>query len=46
MSWYNIAPMAMGQTALEGLIMAKMQTTPRICAIQCGMWLCAVWEQS
>jgi len=30
-------PVAMGQTAPEGLIVVKMQTNPRICAIQCGM---------
>jgi hypothetical protein len=45
-NWYNISPMAMGQTPHEGLVMVKRRTTLRICAIQCGMWPCVIWEQS
>jgi hypothetical protein len=43
---YNISPMTMGQTPLEGLVMAKRQVIPRICAIWRGMWPCEICEQS
>jgi hypothetical protein len=49
---YNVSHAAMGQTPLKGLVMTKRWSTPkicvapRICAIQCGMWPCAIWEQS
>jgi hypothetical protein len=45
-SQYNVSPMTMRQTPLEGLVMAKRQAVLRICAIQHGMWPCKIWEQS
>jgi len=38
--------MAMGWTLPKGLVMAKKWTAPRIYAIQRGMWLYAIWQQS
>jgi len=43
---YNVSFIAMGWTPLEGLVMAKRRVAVRICAIQCGMWPCVIWEQS
>jgi hypothetical protein len=46
MGWYNVSPMTMRQIPLEGLVMTKKWTAPRICAIRHGMWPCMIWEQS
>jgi hypothetical protein len=38
--WHNISPMAMKQTPLEGLVIAKRRITPRTWAIWHEMWPC------
>jgi hypothetical protein len=43
MSRYNASPIIMGQIPPKGFNEAKRQATPRICAIQFGMWL---WEST
>ncbi len=45
-NWYNVSPIAMGQTPPKGLVMVKRQATPKTCAIWGGMQPCAIWKQS
>jgi len=46
MNQYNVSFTIMGRTPPEGLVMAKWQALPKICAIRHGMWPCTIWEQS
>jgi hypothetical protein len=45
-SQYNVSLMVMGWIPPKGLVMAKRWAALRVCAIQRGMWPCAIWKQS